>query len=640
MIYALSASDDRFRRVDFKPGFNLILANRSNAATDTDSRNALGKSSLVELIHFGLGSRGSRGDFPVIDPLDGWSFRIDVDLLGSRVGFTRRTGKANEIVVDTSADVDLWPLAPKTRDSKSILSVTEQRKLLGRAWFGLTDDVERTERGPTYRSLFSYFARRGGGAVLRPFKTSTQQLEWDSQVNAAYLLGLNWRDAAALQQLKEKQKTLRELQSAAERGKLPSYLRSEGTLNTERVRLRREIAQATERLESFEVRDDYREIEREASALTEQIHQLVSANARDRRFVGLYAERVDAEAGGELSGGEVARLFEEARVVLPDAVTRQLGEVEAFHAAVVANRRNYLSDEIERLESAIRQRELTVDGLDQKRSQLMQILDSAGALEERAAFQKRVNALSAQLGEVESQLKLLAEITHAKRDWEAEQLKLRSNMERAFEELGELRDRAIELFDQNCQTLYQSPGRLIIELRDKGFHFDVEVDGAGSQGISSMEVFCFDLMLMQLWSGRDQAPPALVHDSVLFDGVDERQVAAALQLAADESERLGFQYICTLNSDALPTQLLDENSEVLKPPVLELHDHDPSGSLFGFRFNVYGDAVTDEPDADSAVVPEVPADAGEQDLSVPHAPPPQPVEAPTTVIETRELAAI
>jgi len=47
--------------------------------------------------------------------------------------------------------------------------------------------------------------------------------------------------------------------------------------------------------------------------------------------------------------------------------------------------------------------------------------------------------------------------------------------------------------------------------------------------------FCYDLMLARLWPARPATPGFLIHDSTIFDGVDERQRALALDLAANES---------------------------------------------------------------------------------------------------------
>ena len=79
-------------------------------------------------------------------------------------------------------------------------------------------------------------------------------------------------------------------------------------------------------------------------------------------------------------------------------------------------------------------------------------------------------------------------------------------------------------------------------------------------------------------------PCFLFHDSHLFDGVDERQVAKALQLGAIMAEQLGFQYIVTMNEDALPAELpkdFDLEQYIVPTP---LTDATEDGGLFGIRF--------------------------------------------------------
>ena len=77
-----------------------------------------------------------------------------------------------------------------------------------------------------------------------------------------------------------------------------------------------------------------------------------------------------------------------------------------------------------------------------------------------------------------------------------------------------------------------------------------------------------------------------MHDSTIFDGVDERQVARALMLALLKSSELGFQYICLINSDMIPYQEFDDefthqfNSSI----VLRISDEQEYGGLLGIRF--------------------------------------------------------
>ena len=73
-------------------------------------------------------------------------------------------------------------------------------------------------------------------------------------------------------------------------------------------------------------------------------------------------------------------------------------------------------------------------------------------------------------------------------------------------------------------------------------------------------------------------------DSTIFDGVDERQRAEALELAARESLAHGFRYICTLNSDYVPRNEFSTGFQIEDFIHLRLTDADPAGCLLGVRF--------------------------------------------------------
>src|SRR3954447_1910253 len=128
-------------------------------------------------------------------------------------------------------------------------------------------------------------------------------------------------------------------------------------------------------------------------------------------------------------------------------------------------------------------------------------------------------------------------------------------------------------------TVTENPGSLTISPEANGPKFEVKIHAAKSRGISNMQIFCFDWMLPRLCAARRIGPGFLAHDSHLFDGVDERQVAKALQLGAEIAGKIDWQYIVTLNSDALPSSFtLDE---AIVPT--RLTDATEDGGLFGVR---------------------------------------------------------
>ena len=52
MIHAVRANKSSFHAVEFTAGFNLVLADRTKESTRKDSRNGLGKTTLLEIIRF------------------------------------------------------------------------------------------------------------------------------------------------------------------------------------------------------------------------------------------------------------------------------------------------------------------------------------------------------------------------------------------------------------------------------------------------------------------------------------------------------------------------------------------------------------------------------------------------------------
>ncbi|WP_040587596.1 DUF2326 domain-containing protein [Allomesorhizobium alhagi] len=54
----------------------------------------------------------------------------------------------------------------------------------------------------------------------------------------------------------------------------------------------------------------------------------------------------------------------------------------------------------------------------------------------------------------------------------------------------------LSLFSEFSESLYKSPGRLVIDIDDTGYKFDVEIAGSPSEGISKMKIFCHDLTLI------------------------------------------------------------------------------------------------------------------------------------------------
>lgn len=582
MIHSIKCDKSSFQTIVFNPGFNVVVAERTKEATRKDSRNGLGKSTSIEIIHFCLG--GNKGETLSKPELDDWTFTMEIDLAGKRYSVTRNTTNKDKIIIE--GDCSDWAIKPTTdkKTGKQIIYRNDWTKILGILMFDLQPIYDDYKYIPTFRSLISYFVRKNGqsGAFLNPFQQYKVQLEWDQQVNNSFLLGLGWEYASKWQVLKDRVKVLAQIKQEATAGLISYMMGNVGELESLKIRLEAQVNQEKENLNDFKVHPQYHQIEEDANRLTKAIHEYVNQNIDDKRLLEHYEYSLKEEIDAQPE--KVTKIYEEAGLVLPDNVTKKISEVLSFHKRVVLNRKEFLSSEIEKLKQRIVQREEQTKVSSSKRVELMLTLRSHGALQEYTQLQSNHQSTVAQLKDVSNRLENLKKFEQGRSSITVEHEILLQQAKNDLNERKSQKEEAVLTFNSYSNAMYSAPGTLSINISKTGFKFDVNIERSGSQGIGNMKIFCYDLMLAKLWVKKAKSKIFLIHDSIIFDGVDERQKARALQLAKSESEKEGFQYICTVNSDTIPRNDFDKDFYFDKYVVKTFTDEKEEGSLLGVRF--------------------------------------------------------
>lgn len=588
MIHGVSSDLPSFKSLTFGPGLNIVLADKSAGASDRQSRNGAGKTSLLELIHFVFGANADADSIFRSPELAPWTFETRVDIGGNAVDVGRSGKKPSRIMLQ--GDTTPWPIQPSL-DAKSgdlVFSNEKWRAILGAVFFGLPVDADEQDRhrfAPSFRSLFSYFARRqNSGGLLAPTQQSSKQQPWDQQVAVSYLLGLDSRIPSELQEVRTQEKAMTELRKAAKEGGLGRYFGTAADIRTRLTIAEARAKRLREQVAIFNVVPEYEEMEREASIITRQISGLNDENTIDRELILQLQNALASEQAPAIAN--LDRLYKEAGVVLPGSVGRRFEEVAVFHEAVVQNRRSHLSSELQSAEDRIARRGLERARLDERRRQLMGILQSGGALDHYAKLQEETGRAEADAEGLRQRLVTAERIESTKAELDIDRARLLKALQTDLHEREGVVTEAILVFEELSNALYEKAGSLTISATSNGPTVDVRIDAQRSKGITNMQIFCFDLMLADLATRRGLGPGFLIHDSHLFDGVDERQVAKALQLGADHAAAVGFQYIVTMNSDALPRDGFrpgfDINAFVCPT---KLTDATETGGLFGLRFN-------------------------------------------------------
>jgi uncharacterized protein YydD (DUF2326 family) len=579
MLRKLGADDERFKTLSFKPALNLILADVTPKSIGTDTRNSAGKSSIIELLHFLLGARADARLLARKKAIRNVMFSLALDWPGLDEPLTARRQGNNPGIVLLTPDVIRDP----NRFDLGVaeVSVSEWIELIERNLFGLTGD----HHGLSGRALLSFLVRRTSShGFNEPTRSFSRQAETDAGTTLAYLLGLDWKLAGGYRDIAARDATRKQLRNATNDpvwGRIvgsTADLRGQITIAEQRVtRLREQIAE-------FRIIPEYEHLRDRADTLALEIRRLSDQDIIARQNLENLRESVEETADADVN--YLQPVFEEAGVILGDQILKQYEDVERFHKSIVRNRRRYLSEEIIAVEENLRNSREKREALGVEQSRLLQLINEGGALEALTSLQTILAREISGLEGLRNRYEAAAALEASSREIAGTRLELQDDMAHDLEGRAAQTAEATLLFGEFAQQLY-GDGRsayLAIEAGRNSLKISPRIDSDESRGIGNMVIFCFDLTLAVVAHRHGRGPDFLVHDSHLFDGVDARQLAAALDLSRRVCERESMQYIASLNSDDLDKARLagfDPHQDILTPMLTDKHD---DGGLFGFRF--------------------------------------------------------
>ncbi|QDU57835.1 ABC-three component system protein [Aeoliella mucimassa] len=504
------------------------------------------------------------------------------DLGGQKTTVSRCGGSKGQLVVD--GDFSNWPVKPKidipTGDHR--ISENDWRNVLGKMMFSVSDDIE--PYGPTFRSMISYFVRRdSSGGFQEAQKNSTQQQNWNVQVNLAYLFGLDWQIPHKLQQVRLNEKSLAALRKEAKSGALGALIGNVGELRTKLTVAEREAKKLSEELSEYQVLPEYHELEKEASSLAVMISELTSENTLDMERIESLSMQLEGETPPEES--VIEELYKEVGVVLPGLVRKRLDDVREFHSAVIRNRRIHLQGEIDDAISEIDKRNAKMAECDTRRKEIMHTLNSHGALDQFSKLQEELSRQRASVEELKKKVALAKQLDSTSTELTIERAQIKKDLIAHLDEKADLLGESIIIFEEFSKRISDHEGSLVVEPKDNGPEFSVNVEGKESKGIRNMQIFCFDMTLAVLWSRQQSGGPGfLIHDSHLFDGMDSRQVAKAIEIGAEQAKLKKFQYIVCINSDQLAAAEFSTGFDPFSyQNDVAITDATDDGGIFGMR---------------------------------------------------------
>jgi len=577
MIKRIYSTLSTFSEVKLHRGLNILLADVTTTSTDKDTRNGLGKTTFIDIINFLLGGRCDKHSTFKLSMFINEFFMMDIELEGSLITVKRRGMDANTIYINCESDARLASLL-----KDGVLPLKLWNNYLGMVYFNLDDNIPLVYDNLSFRSIFPYFARKANdGGFLEPVRHYKNQKALDVQIALTYLLGLNTNLAIKQKELDAKNSEIKNLRKALNTDIYKDITTKGISLDSEITIMTEKASRMKLELENFQVHPEYEEIEKQASDYAKEISNLSDENYLDRQILLNLKESSLQSAGS--SNLDIKSLYDEVEIKLPSAIVNSYEDARKFQHNLIGNRAKYLESERQRYEDMIAKRSKRVKELSEEQGKLMKILQAHGALDQFNKLQSRLGELMSKIDSYKRQRQIEKSVKMEQANLKISEQKLILEITESLNEHEKIKNKAILLVEEISESLYETAAQLNIGQSDNGkYAINMASRNQKSAGINSMLIYCFDMMLIQVSRYLNRKLDFLIHDSALFDSVDERQVARALLFGKEKSLSEGFQYIVTLNSDQLPGDVYDEVKDNILSRVLT--DSDESGCLMGVYY--------------------------------------------------------
>ena len=569
-LISLTANKSTFHPIYFNDGINIIVGKQVAPHNENDGNtyNGVGKSLTLHLIHFCLGSNKIDS---FTKKIPDWEFtlRFKID---EKEYFCKRSTN-NQGVIEFNG-VELKPRALHDKMIKLCFKTLD------------------TPQNMTWTTLFSRFVRRYRASYASFDAFVPKESDYSKILNNCYLLGIDT-------ELIIKKKELRDLQlaSAATEKAIKKdpvfrqYYLGKNDAELDEADLEYRIALLEKEISEFKVSNNYHELEVEANEKSYQKKELEN----QRVLVNNYIKNIeDSEKETEdVKEEKLLKVYEAASVEIPEMIKRNLEEVSKFHQELLVTRNIRLHKELLKQKQRLDEIDNQILQIGVRMDELLDYLNSHGALEEYVALTKQLSALKNDLNRIHEYQRILKAYRDTKLDIKAHMIEQDKATDLYLEDHSDYLDNLRTEFWRYAKRFYPKKKSGLVIKNNSGdntlrYSLEARIEDDSSDGVNEVRMFCFDWLLLNCQVSKIKF---VAHDSRMFANMDPRQRETLFRIVEEGCSSADFQYICSINEDALLSfkSMMEEKEYyniIQDNVVMELNDDDPSSKLLGIQIDI------------------------------------------------------
>jgi uncharacterized protein YydD (DUF2326 family) len=570
-LIKLRSNKESFHTVEFSSGLNFIVGRREdpNNSSEIKTFNGVGKSLIVTLIHFCLGS--SKIDTFESEIKD-WIFYLEFET-GNQLYLVERSC-ANQGVVILNNEK---------------MPITKYTRILGEIIFELGSD----DPGLSFRALIKHFIRPKSS--YSAYNKVNPQSDYYELLCQSYLLGLSVDKVREKYHIKKNIDQYRDMLKELKKNPIVDF-QDHDNLAIVIADLEEEIRKLDIALQEFQVAHNYHDLVSQADTISKDINQKENNLYMLEEKMRLI--QMSLEMKTDISCDTLVKLYSEAQIALPSSVVFSFSEVEAFHNAILKNRYSYLSRQFTELQSQKSLIQKSLDDLFDEKDNVLKYLNTHGALDEYTVLSRKASDDKIRLTKMTENASYTNQYNIGLSNF---RITLQQNNIETSEYLSAIRQHLAEVmstFRSFSKHFYgDTPGGISIDNNIgenvQRYVISAEIQSDSSDGIGEVKIFCFDMTLLLLH--QNHSVDFIFHDSRLFGNMDPRQQIQLIIAAEYYSKEHGIQYIASVNEDMINSfhtyakddREFEECSRIIQNnTILTLTDKDATTKLLGIQVNL------------------------------------------------------
>lgn len=569
-LISLKANKASFHDIKFKSGVNIIVGKKESTSKENGSNtyNGVGKSFVIQLIHFCLGSKKIE---QLEQKLPGWEFTLEFSIDNKKYSSTRQTCAQNKIIFcGEQFTVDNF-----------------NKKMLD-----LCFDLSTSLKYVTWRTLISRFIRRDRSCYVNYDTFVKNEQPYTKLINNSYLLGINCDLISKKLELKAQKDSISKTEKALKNDPFfKQYYLGDKDADIVITEKNEKINDLKDKLDKFEISQNYHELEKSADQKSNSIKKLEN----ERSLININIQNIRKSINQDISINKKNLLdfYKKANIEIPQMIKKDIDEVVKFHSELLTSRQSRLKLELKKNNDNLANIDKKIGRLGEEEDQLLGYLHTHGALEEYESLSKR-------LLDYKNEKNKACDYKNIFSTYEEKKLNIKSQFISQEQKTNDYLNKSESYINQLksgfyklAKKFYPNKSSGLIIKNNEGdnklrFNIIAKIEDDASDGINEVKIFCFDILILLSKISKIRF---LFHDSRLLANMDPRQRKVLFEIVNKFSLNNEFQYICSINEDTLhsiesemkPKEFMESIKNNI---ILELTDESPKSKLLGVQVDI------------------------------------------------------